>query len=48
MLKSQHIGPDAQFDETLSSIHVYLFLQHAVQIFSTWMRSCMQFEKTEG
>ena len=31
-----------------SSILVYLFLQHVVHICSTWMTSCVQFEKNEG
>ena len=36
------------FTHTHSSILVYLFLQHVVHICSTWMTSCVQFEKTEG
>ena len=32
----------------MSSIHVYLFLQHVVHNCSTWMTSCVQFEKKEG
>ena len=31
-----------------SSIHVYHFCLHVVHICSTWMTSCMQFEKIEG
>ena len=31
-----------------SSIHVYLFCLHVVHICSTWMTSCVQFEKIEG
>ena len=29
-----------------SSIHVYLFLQHGALVWSTWMTSCMQFQKS--
>ena len=32
----------------VSSILVYLFLQHVVHICSTWMTSCVQLEKNEG
>ena len=31
-----------------SSIHVYHFCLHVVHFCSTWMTSCMQFEKIEG
>ena len=34
--------------DSSSSILVYLFLQHAVHNCSTWMTSCVQFEKNEG
>ena len=30
------------------STQVNLFLQHVAQICTTWMTSCVQFEKTEG
>ena len=33
---------------TCSSILVYHFCLHVVHFYSTWMMSCMQFEKIEG
>ena len=41
------MGPSKQVIP-VSSIHVYHFCLHVVNICSTWLTSCKQFEKIEG
>ena len=42
------VGVEQRKTERESSVHGYLFLQHAAQLCPTWMTSCVLFEKIEG